>query len=241
MENGTWHTHVGKSYNIELETLALIFRYAINRGILLENPCDKFNRRKQPHMEIETFSRDQFSLLVTELRNSAKAVTSGAADMIEFLAYSGMRIGEAREIRRRDINFSQNTIRITGGETGTKTHRERTIPIFPSLRKQLDRIFSRRPDLPPSSRIFQIDTPRKALALACKRLGLPQFTIHSLRHFFATNAIESGISFKTVASWFGHSDRGALVARTYGHLRKEFMQDAAEKMTFHVAEASTLD
>jgi integrase len=82
--------------------------------------------------------------------------------MVEFLAYSGMRIGEAREIRRRGINLDQATIRITGGDIGTKTHRERTIPIFPNLQRQLDRIFSRNLELLPSSRIFHIRTPRKA-------------------------------------------------------------------------------
>ena len=89
-----------RTHNIELETLALVFRYAINRGILLENPCDKFNRRKQLRKEVEILSRDQFSKIVNELRHSARAVVSGAAEMVEFLAYSGLRIGEAGEIRR---------------------------------------------------------------------------------------------------------------------------------------------
>ena len=174
-----------------------------------------------------------------ELRNSPKALASGAADMIEFLAYSGLRIGEAREVRRRDINIEQNSIRITGGETGTKNHRERTIRIYPNLRKLLDRIFSRNPALEAGSRIFGIRTPRKALDLACARLGFPHFSVHSLRHFFATNALETGANYKTIADWLNHSDGGILVARTYGHLRQEFSEEAAKKLTFQAVEAES--
>ena len=234
-----WKKHRGavvsaRTHNIELESLGLLFQYAIDRGTILENPCDKFQRRKQPHKEIETFSREQFSLLVTELRRSPKAMASGAVDLIEFLAYSGLRIGETREIRLSDINFDQNTLRVTGGETRTKNHRERTIQIYPSLRKLLERILARRPNLESTSRIFEIKSPRRALNLACERLGLLHFTIHCLRHFFATNALETGANFKTIAEWLGHHDGGVLAARTYGHLRAEFAQKAAQEMTFQV-------
>jgi integrase len=229
-----------RTHNIELESLRLLFQYAIDKGIILENPCRKFKRRRQPRKEIETLSREQFSLLVRELRNTPRAHASGAADLVEFLAYSGLRIGEAREIRLRDINLDQNTLRITGGETGTKNQRERTIQIYPNLRQLLEKILARKPDLERSSHIFKIRSPRKALDLACERLALSHFSVHSLRHFFATNALEMGVHFKTIAEWLGHSDGGVLVARTYGHLRPEFMQAAAQKMTFQVIETPAL-
>jgi hypothetical protein len=63
-----------RTHNIELETLSLIFRYAKRRGIILENPCDDFNRRKEIQRQVETLSRGQFCQLMEELRNSSKAV-----------------------------------------------------------------------------------------------------------------------------------------------------------------------
>ena len=221
-----------RTHNIELETLSLIFRYAKRRGIILENPCDDFNRRKEIQRQVETLSRGQFCQLMGDLRNSSKAVFSGAADMIEFLAYSGLRIGEARQIRWNDVNFRQNTIRVTGGEGGTKNHRERSITMYPNLRKLLERIGSRDSQRSSDSRLFEIRSPRKALDLACKRLGFPRFRVHALRHFFATNAIEEGVNFRTVANWLGHADGGILVSKTYGHLRQDFSEEAAKKMTF---------
>lgn len=224
-----------RSHNIELETLRIILRYACDRGILMDNPAEKFKRRKQPKTMIDLPTKAEFFQLVQHLRLASRCVASGAADMVEFLAYSGMRVGEAREVCFCDVNFDLGTLRITGGEGGTKNHQERVIPLFPSLRRLLTRICENRPPAHSSDRIFKIESPRGAMGLACKRAGLDNFTVHSLRHFFASNAIEQGIHFKVIAEWLGHSDGGMLVARTYGHLRAEHSALMAERMNFEVA------
>ncbi|MEP6670278.1 MAG: site-specific integrase [Chthoniobacter sp.] len=221
-----------RSHNIELETLKNLLRYACDRGILMDNRAEDFKRRKQPKAVVDVLTRPQFQVLVKALYASPIAVASGAAAMVEFLAYSGMRVGEAREVRFCDVNFETNTILITSGESGTKNHEERTIPLFPNLRNLIQRIKAARPTADANDRIFQIDSPRGALPAACKRAGLPHFSVHSLRHFFASNAIENDVNFKVVAGWLGHSDGGMLVAKTYGHLRQEFSATMAQKMTF---------
>jgi integrase len=221
-----------RSHNIELETLKILFRYAGDRGILLDNPASGFKRRKQPKAVVQLPTQDQFRALIQALRQAPQAVASGSADMVEFLAYSGMRVGEAREVRYRDVNFDLGTILVTGGELGTKNHEERSIPLFPNLRNLVERIKAVRRSCDSNSRIFDIISPRGAMILACKKAGLPNFTVHSLRHFFASNAIENGINFKVISDWLGHSDGGILVAKTYGHLRAEYSASMAERMSF---------
>jgi integrase len=220
-----------RSHNIELETLKTLLRYASHRGLLLDNHGDKFERRKQPQTVAKILSREEFLALIAGLRSAPKAVASGAGDMVEFLAYSGTRVGEAREVRFEDVNFEKSTLLITGGVTGTKNNEQRVIPLFPNLRSLLQRLKERRTPSP-SSKIFTIRSPRGAMRNACRRTGLKQFTVHSLRHFFASNAIEEGINFKVIADWLGHSDGGVLVAKTYGHLRGEYSASMAERMTF---------
>ena len=221
-----------RSHNIELETLKLILRYAVDRGIVLENAAEKLKRRKQPKSIIELPSHAEFRSLVKTLREAPLAVASGATAMVEFLAYSGMRVGEAREVRFEDVNLEVGSVLITGGELGTKNHQERVIPLFPNLRNLLVRLIAAHDSTDVSERIFDIASPRGAMKLACKRAGLKQFSVHSLRHFFASNAIESGINFKVISDWLGHSDGGTLVAKTYGHLRSEYSTAMAEKMSF---------
>lgn len=224
-----------RSHNIELETLKILLRYACDRGILLDNHADKFKRRKQSKAIVKIPTRSEFQTLVQALRDAPLAVASGSADMVEFLAYSGMRVGEAREVRLCDINFDNGTLLITGGEIGTKNHEQRTIPLFPNLRNLLTRMLARKPANDANTKIFSIASPRGAMTNACLRVGLEDFSVHSLRHFFASNAIEQGINFKVIADWLGHSDGGVLVAKTYGHLRAEYSASMAERMSFEAA------
>jgi integrase len=61
----------------------------------------------------------------------------------------------------------------------------------------------------------QIDSVKKCLQTACKRLGHPQFTHHDFRHFFATTCIEAGVAM-----------------RAYGHLREEPSFSMVKQVTF---------
>jgi integrase len=224
-----------RSHNIELETLKLIFEYAMKRGVILDNPTHDFKRRKQPKAVVQMPTKEEFAAVIEELRASKQATASGAGEMVEFLAYSGMRVGEAREIRFRDVNLSLGSVKVTGGENLTKNHQERSVPLFPALRELLVRIMEHRGTVNPNERLFAINSPRGALDTACKRAGVKMFNVHSLRHFFASNAIEKGINFAAIAGWLGHSDGGTLVARTYGHLRQEFSEQMALRMNFTAA------
>lgn len=222
-----------RSHNIELETLKLIFAHAKPRGIILDDPTEDFSRRKQNRPVVEMPSKAEFVSIVRELRASGWAVTSGAADFVEFLAYSGTRVGEAREVRFRDVSFERGKLLITGGEYGTKNHKQREIPLFPPVRELVLRMIAARGgEVSPDARLFLTSSPRGGLEAACKRAAVKRHSVHSLRHFFASNAIEAGVHFKVIAEWLGHSDGGSLVARVYGHLRDEFSDEMARRMSF---------
>jgi site-specific recombinase XerC len=47
--------------------------------------------------------------------------------MIEFLAWSGLRIAELQSLRWEDV--SETWLTVTGGEKGTKNMEERRVPI----------------------------------------------------------------------------------------------------------------
>jgi integrase len=228
-----------RTFNKELETLNLLMRYARDeKGILLDNPAEKIRKRKEPKPTVQIPTKEQFRQMVAELRAELKAVRSGAAEFAEFLAYSGLRLGEAREVRWHDINSDLNTLLVTGGEMGTKNHEHRTVPLFPPLRRLIETMIEdRHREVPAHERIFWFQDIRQALGSACRRAGLPRFTHHSLRHFFCSNAIEAGCDFKVIAGWLGHKDGGVLVAKTYGHLRREHSAAMAKRMTFDVHSA----
>jgi integrase len=76
------------------------------------------------------------------------------------------------------------------------------------------------------------------LASACRKLGLPHFTHHDLRHFFATTCIESGVDIPTISRWLGHKDGGALAMKVYGHLRQEHSFEMSKRVSFETKRGS---
>ena len=227
-----------RTYNIDLETLQLILRYAVEKGMILESPAEGFKRRKLGKAAVIIPDRKQFSALLETMHDCRKLTKSvqhraEAANLVEFLAYSGCRLGEALSVRWRDVSFDLMSVTITGGETGTKNHEARTIPLFPALAQFLTRYKEAiKPEPKADDLLFALLSGKKAIETGCRRLGLPKFHHHTFRHFFCSNAIEARIDFKTIAEWLGHKDGGVLVARTYGHLRNEHSTAMAKLMTF---------
>ena len=113
-----------RTFNKELETLNHVLRYARDvKGLLLENPAEKIRNRKADVSVVQIPDKDQFCALVAEIRKEPQAVRSGAADFVELLGYSGLRLGEAIAVQWCDVNFDLGTLLVTGGEEGTKITR----------------------------------------------------------------------------------------------------------------------
>ena len=222
--------------NRELELMRAVFAYAVKLGFLMQNPADDIARRRVVHAQIAIPTREQFRNLVTAIRESdgradSKEKAQPGADLVELLAYSGCRLGEATSLRWRDVDFEKNCFTVTGGEGSTKNHEQRTIPMTQALRSLLSRWRDERKPQP-ADFVSPIDSAKKCLATGCRRLGFPTFTHHDFRHFFATTCIESGVDIPTVSRWLGHKDGGALAMRVYGHLRQEHSLAAISKVQF---------
>ncbi len=68
--------------------------YAVREGLLLDNPARLVERRKLPKRRIVIPSHDQFRKLVEQIRRADRRAQHGA-NLVELLAYSGMRLTEA--------------------------------------------------------------------------------------------------------------------------------------------------
>ncbi len=217
------------SFNQERETLSMILEYGIKQGVLLDNPVKLIKRRKMRKAIVMVPTKEQFAAILSSLRASPFA--QKAANLVELLAYSGMRLAEAAALQWGEVDFERKTFKVSGGENGTKNRKDRVVQLFGPLAAFLKRL--RGDQLPePNEAVVKIDSAKRAMATACKVAGVPNFTHHALRHFFVSNAIEAGIDFATIAGWVGHQDGGVLVAKTYGHLRESHSQKMAERMNY---------
>ena len=217
--------------NNALGMLKQILDFGVREGCIMTNPAASLERVRIPEKRPVIPNQQQFARLVITLR---EARNDAAADYVELLGYSGMRLNEAASLRWADVNFTTGKFTVTGGDKGTKNRLVRDVPLFPALRDLLLRIKQERGIIAEAETVMRIGQCRDAIAGACRAAKLPRFTHHHLRHFFASNAIEKNIDFKTVAGWLGHKDGGMLVAKVYGHLRDEHSTAMAEKMSFTV-------
>ena len=163
-----------------------------------------------------------------------------AADFCRFLAFTGMRVGEAGRATWQDVNMSKRQLKVQGTKSDSSV---RTIPLFPDLEKLLAKLTERRksaarfavdgvPVLSPKDSIFRISECQNTIDSACEKLGVARFTHHNLRDLFATKCIESGVDIPTVARWLGHADGGALLMQRYANLRDTHSQAQASKVSF---------
>ena len=233
-----WGAKYGKQYsptryNNAVDTLRHIFAVAMDQGLIYRNPAAKLKKRRPNRKHLELPASDKFLAIVNSVRSQGAWCSKQCGNLVEFLAFSGCRLDEAKNVKWMDVE--ENGIWVHGdAEHGTKGNERRFIPIIPPMAELLK-------DLRENPRYYRGDREgyvlavceaQKALTKACAAVGAKRLTHHDLRHLFATRCIESGVDIPTVARWLGHKDGGALALKTYGHLRSEHSQAMAAKVTF---------
>lgn len=158
--------------------------------------------------------------------------------MLEMMAVTGLRIGEALGLRGSDLDASQGLIHVRqtwtrhGIKEGTKSNRGRMtkgrqVPCPAGLMARLEEAAPS-----PAARLFVGDDRninRRVLAPACQRAGVPVVTLHSLRHYAITRLLDAGLSTTRVAKVMGHADT-RMVDRIYSHMTTEGLEAAREAM-----------
>src|SRR5262249_6598677 len=183
--------------------------------------------------EIALPTIDKFNALIAEMRAGRSRDSLNCADFASGLAFTGCRVGEAREIAWRDVDFDAGEIVVRGDtKTGTKNWELQRVPLIPDARTLFERMRRERSAESLDAKVFLVGECQKSLDRACERVGADRITHRDLRHLFATRCIESGVDIPTVSRWLGHKDGGALAMKTYGHLRREHSIAQAQRVTF---------
>lgn len=161
--------------------------------------------------------------------------------------YTGLRIGELLALEWSDIDLSTGLLHITRSchyskdQNGTygritespKTRSSiRTIPIpgqiMPYLEHMKDLSLSNyvisHGDTPISVRSYQ-----RSFARMLQKLDIPHRGFHSLRHTFATRALECGMDVKTLSEILGHKSPTITLGR-YVHSLMEHKTEMMNKL-----------
>lgn len=164
------------------------------------------------------------------------------------LSYTGLRRGEGFGLTWNNIDFQNKTLTVerNRGNYGTGTPKTknsyRTIKIDDTLIEQLriykkwskEKLLANGLILTEESFIFidENGTPssyeniRYILIKLIKKNGLPNVTLHGLRHTHATILLNSGINVKVIAERLGNTVE--MIYTIYGHVLKELEEKAVD-------------
>ncbi len=226
------------SFNHTLGIVRSIFEIGVEAGARRDNPAKakEMKRLSETSKRLRLPEPEQFEKFVKEIETSGSGFSRPCAEFVQFLAFGGFRISEAKYITWADCDFGRGKIIVNGEpETGLKGRsagETREVPMIPDMRQLLERMRESRPDEPPTGKVTRVCECQKAMDRAAKRVGFARITHHDLRHLFATRCIEAGVDIPTVSRWLGHRDGGALAMKVYGHLRDQHSSDMAQKVTF---------
>ena len=204
------------SFNLYLEFVRAVFALAVQDRLVPSSPIE-YLKAKRPAKPIrQTPTVEEFRAILVDIR--AKVFNPDAkdsGDFVEFIGLAGLGQAEASSLRWRDIDWQKEQITTFRH----KTSRGFVVPMYPQLRPLLERLRLDRGGHPAGTDpVLKTKEAKKAIAGACKRLGLAAYSHRSFRRLFITLAIERGVDVKVIAEWQGHRDGGKLILDTYSHV-----------------------
>lgn len=184
-------------------------------------------RKNPPHLDHRIPTPEEFNRYLAAL-DTAQSGHSGL--VVRFLAHTGMRITEAWLLKWSDVHEDHIMAR---AET-TKSGKPRAIPFIKGTREVLKALKK----VSHGGTVLPHRTCKTAFKYASRLTGLPRYSHHTFRHYFATRCILSGVDIPTVAKWLGHQDNGVLLLKTYCHLLDEHSVVMAERVKLGAALAN---
>lgn len=189
-----------------------------------KSPFEKLKMKQTWREERPFLTTDQQEKLITMAAEPFKTV-------LWILAETGMRIGEVLALRKEDIDWDEQVIRVRrstwrGNIDTPKTQSGlRRIPISDFLARHLNPM--------PDGYFFghgKIDSSNllKKLQPLLAALGLPQMGFHAFRHGNATWMANNGSNEQVRKDRLGHSD--FRTTKGYTHAEKDYHRNLANKI-----------
>ena len=219
LQNGNRKTGAGLSANSVNAVISVIqssLKTAHLLGLTKDYTADKLKRPKLKEKPVECFT-------LAEQKQIEYAILNGKKDKlygIILCLYSGLRIGELIALQWSDLDLAKGILTVSkschDGKNGLIIDEPKTVtsrrviplprqllPILKSIKKKSDS-----PSVVSANgSTISVRSYQRSFELLLKKLNIPHKGFHSLRHTFATCALECGMDVKTLSEILGHKTR----------------------------------
>lgn len=216
-----------RSINRKLATLRTYFKFLKQRGIVEVDHFQKLNALKIKKSLPVFVQEESMSALLDEF--PFEDSFSGWRDrlVLELFYATGIRLSELLNLRERDINKFERTIKVLG-----KRNKERIIPFPKNLgliienylnRKNME--FGHNSGLP----LIVTDKGRPGYPMFVYRIvnkylnlipSIDKKSPHVLRHTYATHLLDKGADLNAIKALLGHSSLAATQVYTHNSLER---------------------
>lgn len=244
----TWIVEMGekgaKPATIEsaMEVLRGVLQVAVDDKRLAENAAKGHKLPARTKVNKGYLTHDQAWLL-------ADTIDPRYRTLVLFLAYTGLRFGEAAALSVADLDMLRKLVHVRQqvSETSaglvwtpTKGKQDRWVPLESFLLEPLARLCEgkKRDDLvftAPRGGVLLLNTWRERTwnptveTLTDADDDFPRVTPHDLRHTAASLAVQAGANIKALQAMLGHEDATETL-NTYAELFSEDLEHVAKKM-----------
>ena len=211
--------------NVIISVIRNSLRTARLIGITGEYTANGIKRPKRNERVIDCFT-------LAEQKKIESAVTTGKKQKmfgVVLCLYTGLRVGELIALRWQDVDLKKGLITVSrschdvsGGivfdDPKTATSR-REIPIPRQLIKNLKNIKKSSDSdfvVSANGNVVSVRSYQRSFELMLKKLNIRHRGFHSLRHTFATRALECGMDVRTLSEILGHRNPTVTLNR-YAH------------------------
>lgn len=182
----------------------------------MKQPADFISLRKERKGRIRVLSKEEERQVIDLLRYAdhslRRAYFPEVADLVEVLVDTGLRLGEALNLRYEDIDFNSNLISIWIN----KGDRPRSVPMTSRVRNVLEARQSSNQEKPFTIKAHQAETAWRWLRKEMGKEADKEFVIHSLRHTTASRMVNAGVDLYVVKDILGHAS--IATTQIYAHL-----------------------
>lgn len=181
----------------------------------VKQQTDFISMRKERRGRIRVISKQEEQQVLDLLRqdHGGKRVYYGEfADLVEVLVDTGMRLGEALNLRYEDIDFKTNLISIWIN----KGDRPRSVPMTYRVRRTLEARQTSKQEKPFNIKAHQAETAWRWARKEMEKEADKEFVIHALRHTTASRMVNAGVDLYVVKDILGHAS--IATTQIYAHL-----------------------
>lgn len=211
-----------KSVSRKLSSLKSFFKFLMREGLVDANPASKVQSPKQKKKLLRVASEDELGSLLDHDPFPEDLWGQTQKSILYTFYHTGMRLSELIDLKNRDVDFSQNSLSVTG-----KRNKQRRIPISPSLKQTLEgylRLKALSTGFSDNTFLFVTKKGNKLypklvyntintyLSLVS---GLEKKSPHVLRHSFATHMLNRGADLNSIKELLGHSNLAATQIYTH--------------------------